>query len=99
MTAPNSKATNNPRIFRIKKVISKISGAILPVCTIVVTTESTAMARISSTIAAPKINLVSLVCIFPSSDNTWTDTAMLVAVKAVATSTDSNAAKPKSVNA
>jgi hypothetical protein len=31
MTAPTSKTTNNPSIFRIKKVISKISGAVFPV--------------------------------------------------------------------
>jgi hypothetical protein len=68
-------------------------------CTIVATTESAAMDRISSTIAAPRINLASLVCIFPNSDNTWTDIAILVAVKAVATSTDSNAGKPYRVNA
>jgi hypothetical protein len=45
-------------IFRIKKVISKISGAVFPVWTIVVTTESAAMARISSTIAALELILL-----------------------------------------
>src|ERR671918_1100700 len=64
----------------------------------VVTTERTAIARISSTIAAPSINLASFVCIFPNSVNTWTDIAILVAVSAVATSIDSNASNPKNVS-
>ena len=64
----------------------------------VVTTDSTAIARISSTIAAPNISLASFVCIFPSSVNTWTDIAILVAVSAVATNIDSNASNPKKVN-
>ena len=77
---------------------SVICGEVSPVCTIVVTTDSTAIARISSTIAAPNINLASFVCIFPSSVNTWTDIAILVAVSAVATSIDSNASNPKNVS-
>ena len=64
----------------------------------VVTTDNTAMARISSTIAAPNISLASFVCIFPSSVNTCTDIAMLVAVRAVATNMDSNASNPNNVS-
>ena len=77
---------------------SVICGEVSPVCTMVVTTDRTAIARISSTIAAPSINLASLVCIFPSSVNTWTDIAILVAVSAVATSIDSSASNPNNVN-
>ena len=51
----------------------------------------------SSTIAAPNINLASFVFIFPNSVKTWTDIAMLVAVSAVATSIDSNASSPNNV--
>ena len=66
--------------------------------TIVVTTDSAAMASMSSTIAAPRINLASLDCILPNSVNTWTEIAILVAVSAVATSKDSNFLKPNIKN-
>jgi hypothetical protein len=60
----------------------------------VTTTDSTAIARMSSTIAAPKISRASFDCIFPSSFNTWMDIAMLVAVRAVAIKRVSNAPRP-----
>ena len=82
----------------MRNVISTMLGVILPVCTIVVTTDKTAIASMSSTIAAPKINLASFVCIFPNSVNTRIDIAILVAVSAVATRIDCNAPIPKSVN-
>src|ERR671932_2594224 len=69
-TAPANKAANIAIIFDIKNLILPISGAVFPVCTIVVTTDKTAIASISSTMAAPKINLASLDCILPSSVNT-----------------------------
>ena len=61
-----------------------ISGVVLPVCTIVRTTDKIAIAKISSTMAAPRISLASFVCIFPIDDKTWIDIAILVAVNAVA---------------
>ena len=75
-----------------------ISGVVLPVCTIVRTTDKTAMAKISSTIAAPKISLASLVFIFPIDDKTWIDIAILVAVNAVAIKSVSSASNPYKEN-
>ena len=66
-----------------------------PVSNIEVTTDSTAMARISSTMAAPKINLPSFDCILFISLSTRTEIAMLVAVNAVAMTNTSISSKPK----
>ena len=75
-----------------------ISGVVLPVCTIVRTTDKIAMAKISSTMAAPKISLASFVCIFPNDDKTWIDIAILVAVNAVAIKSVSSASNPYKEN-
>ena len=48
--APTSKATNTANIFKMRNVISTTLGVILPVWTIVVTTDNTAIASMSSTI-------------------------------------------------
>ena len=95
--APISKEQYS-HIFNIRSVISTRLGVILPVGTMVVTTERTAIASISSTMAVPKINLASFVCIFPKSVKTLTDIAILVAVRAVATRMDCNPPIPNSVN-
>ena len=68
--APINSTANSPRIFSIRKATSIISGEVSPDCTIVITTDNIAMARISSTIAAPRISLASLDCILPSSVST-----------------------------
>ena len=70
-----------------------ISGVVLPVCTIVRTTDKIAIAKISSTMTAPRISLASFVCIFPIDDKTWIDIAILVAVNAVAIKSVSSASK------
>jgi hypothetical protein len=80
------------------KVISIISEVVLPVCTIVRTTDKTAIAKISSTIAAPKISRASFVCIFPIDDKSWIDIAILVAVNAVAIKSVSRASNPYKEN-
>jgi hypothetical protein len=64
--------------------MSLISGVVLPICTIVRTTDKIAIAKISSTMAAPRISLASFVCIFPIDVKTWIDIAILVAINAVA---------------
>ena len=61
-----------------------ISRVVLPVCIIVRTTDKIAIAKISSTMAAPRISLASFVCIIPIDDKTCIDIAILVAVNAVA---------------
>ena len=66
----------------------------LPVCTIVRTTDKIAIAKISSTMAAPRISLASLVFILPKNDKTCTDIATLVAVNAVAIKSVSSNSKP-----
>ena len=61
-----------------------ISRVVLPVCIIVRTTDKIAIAKISSTMAAPRISLASFVCIIPIDDKTCIDIAILVVVNAVA---------------
>ena len=63
--------------------MAMICGVVLPICTIVRTTDKIAIAKILSTTAAPRINLASFVCIFPIDDKTWIDIAILVAANAV----------------
>ena len=58
------------------------------------TTDNTAIAKMSSTTAAPMINLASGVLIFPNSLKTWIEIAILVAVSAVAINIDCNASNP-----
>ena len=59
-----------------------------------VTTDSTAMASMSSTTAAPMMSRASGVFILPNSLSTWIDMAMLVAVRAVAIIIDWSASNP-----
>ena len=66
----------------------------LPVCTIVRTTDKIAIAKISSTMAALRISLASLVFILPKDDKTCTDIATLVTVNAVAIKSVSSNSKP-----
>jgi hypothetical protein len=98
-TAPTSIAANIPSTWSMSSTMSVIAGmaavaAPSPPCTMDTTTESTAMASMSSTMAAPSIRRASFDCILPISDSTWMDIAMLVAVSAVATSKDSSASRP-----
>ncbi len=96
--APTSNTANIPSIFRIKNIISIIFGVKLPLCTMVTTTDRTAIARISSTMAAPKINFASFDCILPNSFSTVTDIAILVAVSAVAIRIDCSTSNPNIKN-
>ena len=93
-----NKATNNPKIFKIRKEMFMISGVVLLVCTIVRTTDKISIAKISSTMAAPKISLASFFCLFPIDDKTWIDIAILLAVNAVTIKSISSSSNPYKEN-
>ena len=100
-TEASSMMAKKASTWNMVIMISKMSISTIPesLPTRDVTTDRTAMASMSSTIAAPMISLASLDFIFPNSLSTWTEIAMLVAVSAVAISMDCRASNPNIWNA
>ena len=95
-TATINIIAKNPNTFKIVIVTSVMSILSTPPSepAIDVTTDNTAIAKISSITAAPMISLASGVLILPNSLNTWIEIAILVAVSAVAINIDCNASNP-----
>ena len=84
-TAASSMAAKKPSTSSMVSVTSvMLMSPMVPSVAIDDTTESTAMASMSSMTAAPIMSLASGVFILPNSLSTCIDMAMLVAVSAVA---------------